>query len=230
MKILKSKRKNLEIKAAQLIAKKINKYLKTQKQVILGIPGGRSVIGIFDLLKHQKIPWEKVHIFMVDERLAPPDSEENNFNQAYNIFLEYLTKQKLLPNKNLHPYTYFNLSEKEGINAYKKELREISHHYDIVLLSSGEDGHVGSLFPNHETIKSREEFFVTTKTAPKPPPKRISASKNLLQKSQTALLLFFGEAKRQAYENFLNKELSVIDCPAKLINEIEDSYVFSDLN
>ena len=55
MKIIKDKKKVLEIKAAQIISFKIRKLLKTQDNVILGIPGGRSVRGIFELLKKQRI-------------------------------------------------------------------------------------------------------------------------------------------------------------------------------
>ena len=38
-------------KAADIIAQSINKLLNTQRQVVLGIPGGRSVSGIFKKLK-----------------------------------------------------------------------------------------------------------------------------------------------------------------------------------
>ena len=228
MKIIKDKRKELEIKAAILIERKIHEYLKTQSKVVLGIPGGRSVQGIFSLLKHQKIPWEKVHIFMVDERLGK-DNQEENFNQAYNSFIEYLEKQKLLLSNNVHPYTYFNIPEKKALEAYKSELRVLSHRYDIVLLSSGEDGHVGSLFPNHDSVNDPSDFFIITENAPKQPPKRLTASRKILQKSQTALLLFFGEEKAKAYKNFLDKSLSIADCPAKLVNDIKDSHVFSDI-
>ena len=225
MKIINGKRKELEIKAAQLIAKKINSLLKIQERVVLAIPGGRSIIGVLDILKHEKIKWDKVHIFMVDDTIG--NDPGKNFKQAYDLLLEYLTKQKLLLSNNMHPYIYFNLPINKGLEAYKNELKLISDCYDIILLSSGEDGHVGSLFPN-SSIKDTSEFFLNIKESPKPPANRISASRKLLQKSKCALLLFFGEDKKQAYENFINNELTVIDCPAKLVNDIEDSYVYTD--
>lgn len=228
MKIIKDKRKELEIKAAILIERKIHEYLKTQKQVVLGICGGTSVKGIFELLKKQNIPWEKVHIFWVDERLVPTDSPDSNYNQSCNIFLDFLTKQKKIKTINVHPYNYFDLQIEKGLDAYKNEVREFSHHFDIVLLSSGEDGHVASLFPNHDSINNQSEFFIHVNNSPKPPKERISTSRKLLEKSKTAILLFFGEQKRQAFKNFQNQEMSVIDCPAKLVNNIQDSYVFSD--
>ena len=226
MKIINGKRKELEVKAAQLISKKINSLLKTQDKVVFAIPGGRSIVGVLNILKHEKINWNKVHIFMVDDTTG--DYSQKNFKQAYDVFLEYLTKQKLLLSNNLHPYIYFNLPANKGLGAYKNELKLISDCYDIILLSSGEDGHVGSLFPN-SSVKDPSEFFVNVKESPKPPANRISASRRLLQKSKCALLLFFGEEKREAYENFMNNKLTIADCPAKLVNSIEDSYVFTDL-
>lgn len=229
MKIIQNKRKELEIKAANQITQKIHEYLKTQPHVVFAIPGGRSILGIFSLLKHQNISWEKVHIFMADERLVSPDSSDTNFRQAEKEFLEYLVKQNKLPRKNLHPYTYFNFPDEKGLEAYKNELKEISDKFDILLLSSGEDGHVGSLFPHHPSIKDPSEFFIISKDTPKPPTKRLAASRKLLEKSKTAILLFFGETKAQAFKNFQDKNLSIIDCPAKLVQSIQDSHVFLDI-
>ena len=230
MKIIYGRRTESEIKVANLITKKIHEHLKSQKKIILGIPGGKSVSNIFSLLKHQNIPWEKVHIFMIDERLSKTDDSKSNFKQAEKEFLEYLVKQNKIPRTNLHPYTYFNFPDEKGIQAYRNELKEISDKYDIILLSSGEDGHVASLYPNHESIKDQSEFFIIVKNSPKPPPKRLSASRKLLTKSKTSILLFFGESKKLAFKNFRDNYQGVYDCPAKLINLIEDSYVFTDLS
>ena len=228
MKIINAKREELEIKAVNLIASKIHEYLKTQPRVVFAIPGGRSISRIFSLLKHQNIPWGKVHIFMVDERLANSDNSDNNFKQAEKDFLEYLVRQNKLPGINLHPYTYFNFPAEKGLEAYKNELKELSDSFDIVLLSSGEDGHVGALFPHH-SIKNPSDFFVIFNDSPKPPAKRLTSSRKLLEKSKTVILLFFGEEKAKAFKNFQDSKLSILDCPAKLVYKIEDSHVFSDL-
>ncbi|MDO8508260.1 MAG: 6-phosphogluconolactonase [Nanoarchaeota archaeon] len=228
MDIIKDKRKEIEIKVANLIAKKIHDYLKTQSQVVLAIPGGNSVSGIFSLLKHQHIPWRRVHIFMVDERLVSLDHPDNNFRQAEKNFLEYLVKQKKISKINLHPYIYFNFPNEQGVNAYKNELKEISDNFDITLLSSGVDGHVAALFPHH-SVKNSSDFFITLNDSPKPPPNRLTASRKFIQKSKTVILLFLGESKSQALKDFQNPKLSIIDCPAKLVQSVEDSHIFTDI-
>jgi 6-phosphogluconolactonase len=229
MKTLKSTRKNLELKAAQLIARKIREYLKNQNQVTIAIPGGTSVTGIFKLLLKQKILWKKVHIFMIDERLVSTSHQDSNFLLAKNTFIDFLTENYILPKANAHPFIYYKLPKEQAIKAYKNELREISHHFDIILLSSGEDGHVGALYPNNETINSPNEFYLITHKSPKPPLKRVTASRKLMQKSRTAIILFFGKKKQHAYKNFQNPQMSIQDCPAKLVKTIEDSYVLTDI-
>lgn len=230
MKLIKGSKKEIEIKAVNIIVRRIRELLKTKDNVVLGIPGGKSVSGILDLLKSQKIPWQKIHIFMIDERPVPLTNSESNFGQAKKIFLDYLTEQYIIPKQNTHPYIYYNLEGNLGTKAYKRELRKISDSYDIAILSAGEDSHIASLFPNHESIKNFSEFFINVANSPKPPKKRMSASKKLLQKSQTAILLFMGEEKRDALNKFLDNRLSINECPAKLINEIRDSYALTDIN
>ena len=228
MKIIKGKRKSLEVKAAQLIGEKIRQLAKDKEKIVFAVPGGNSIVSILKLLKTQKIPWHKVHLFMVDEVLLPLNHPKSNYGQAYSILLEYLTKQYKMPKENLHPYDFFNFPPEQGTEAYKNELREISHHFDLVLLSSGEDGHIGSLFPNY-SIKDTSDSYIYIDNSPKLPKKRISASAKLLSKSHSSILLFFGGTKKQAYKNFLNKEFSVLDCPAKIVSNIEESYVFTDI-
>lgn len=230
MKIIQEKRNKLEIKASQLIASKIKDYAKSQDKVVLGIPGGRSVSGIFQLLKNQNLPWHKVHIFMIDERLVSIDHPDSNFGLADKEFISFLINKNILPRKNIHPYIYFNMPQKQGTNAYKNELRELSRNYDIILLSSGEDGHIASLFPNHSSIKNPSSFFISVEDAPKLPKRRMTASRKLLERSKTSILLFLGEEKQRAFNNFQNRSMDTTDCPAKLVRKIEDSYVFVDVN
>ncbi|HLC81489.1 MAG TPA: hypothetical protein VJH68_02425 [Candidatus Nanoarchaeia archaeon] len=44
-----------------------------------------------------------------------------------------------------------------------------------------------------------------------------------------AFLSFYGEGKGDAYEKFQDQSLSIINCPAKLINEVKEGYVVTDL-
>ncbi|MEA2037355.1 MAG: 6-phosphogluconolactonase [Nanoarchaeota archaeon] len=215
----------LSNKAADIIEKSVNSLLLNQEKVVLAVPGGRSVAGIFNHLKEKNISWNKVHIFIVDERLVTIDDPESNFRLAKECFLGELIDKGVLPSENVHPFIVDS-----GIANYEEELKNNGGKYDIILLSSGEDGHVGALYPEHDSIKNDSDFFISMDNSPKPPPNRMSASLKLLTNAKIAILLFFGEGKKDAYRKFLDKDIDVSLCPAKLISNINESYVLTNID
>jgi 6-phosphogluconolactonase len=194
-----------------------------QKEVVIGVPGGRNITPILNYLIKEKLPWEKIHIFMVDERLVPIDNEESNFRLIKEILNHFI------PKENLHPFIYDSESSYFGIKSYEDEINKYGGDFDIVLVSAGEDGHIASLYPNHPSISDNSEHYIFVDNSPKPPLRRMSASKNMILRSKIGIVLFYGEIKREAYLNFLNKELDYTNCPAKLLSELSESYVITNL-
>lgn len=229
-KIILDIKENLDKIALEIITTSIINILNKQEMLVLGVPGGRSVVGIFHLLKEaEDIPWEKVHIFMVDERFVALNNEESNFKLVKEIFTDKLIKKDKLYELNVHPFIMNKSMSDFGISEYENELKKIGSAYDIILLSIGEDGHVASLFPNHHSIKNDAPFYLLLNDSPKPPQKRMTISKNLLIKSKVAIVLVTGENKRTAYYKFLNSNLDIIDCPARLVLQIKNSYLLTNL-
>jgi len=209
---------------AERLDKAIHGILTQQKSLVLGIPGGRSVAGIFQQMLYRKIPWKKIHIFMVDERQVHLKDKESNYKLARDTFITQLIDDDKIHLNNIHPYRL-----NDGIKIYQKELEEYGGRYDIILLSSGEDGHIGAIYPNHHSFDDESEYYIKMDDSPKPPPERISMSRKMLLKSQCAMLLFLGEGKRQAYERFHDMNVSFRECPAKLVWQIPDSVILTDL-
>ena len=222
-------KEEIDNKGAIIIEDAINALLKQQDKVVLAIPGGRSVSGIFEKLKTKAIDWQKVHIFMIDERLVDISDPESNFLLAKKSFLNELFDSAKMPETNAHPFIFNHNISDYGTGNYEQELRSIGGKYDIILLSSGEDGHVGALYPHHHSISNCAEYFITMVDSPKLPCERISSSLNLLLTAKYGILLFLGEAKQAALNSFLNKNLNIEDCPAKLVDKIPDSWVLTDL-
>ncbi len=215
--------KNIFYKASEIICQSINKMLKEKEKVIFGTAGGNSIYCVLKFLIKKPIEWEEVHVFMVDERLVPIDHNDSNFR---------MIKQQLInviPEQNLHPFIYIDNKTNYGIPKYKNELKKYSDNYDIILLSSGEDGHIGSLFPNHQSIKNQSQFFIYVYNSPKPPPRRMSMSKKMILRSNISFLMVIGEDKKPAYRKYLDKNQDYIKCPSKLIDEINESYIFTDI-
>jgi 6-phosphogluconolactonase len=231
MKLIRANNRNeLSLYGADIITDKISELLSKQKRVILAIAGGRSVSGIFQILKKKaNINWSKVHIFMVDEKLVSLKSPDSNYKLAYENFIESLIEIGRIPEQNVHPFIYDKYAEDKGVGKYKEELDKLGGKYDILLLSSGEDGHIGAIYSNHIGLTSKEPF-ITMDDGVKPPKDRMTMTKSLLLKSQVGVLLFLGDIKKLAFNKFMDDEISEEQCPAKLVKRIKDSFVITDIN
>lgn len=223
------KRDEMELKAADIIASSISELIKKNGRVVLAVPGGRSVSGIFQILSEQDIDWSKVHLFMVDERLVPLSHPESNYNLVKDAFGDLLS-EGLMDSKNLHPFIMDESKSDFGISNYSNILNSLGGHYDIILLSSGEDGHVGALFPDHHSVKDDSEMFLIMDDSPKPPPNRMTSSRNLILKSNKAVVVFFGEAKRKALEKFYDDSIKEESCPVKYLAKVPECHVLSDIS
>lgn len=221
--IIKGERAVLEKKAARILAESIQQTLDERNQVFCAVPGGRSVANVLRQLEQESIDWSKVHFFMVDERLVPLDHPESNFRFVASCIESFADKN------NLHPFPQ-NLSDSNAaLNSYNRLLQDYGGHFDLVLLSSGEDGHIASIFPDHETVSSDDPLYILTGNAPKPPPGRVTASIKLIRSSQIALLLFFGTEKQHAFTMYLDEQVPLHRCPAKVVTMIPKHYVFTDV-
>ena len=195
--------------------------------VTLALPGGNSVKDIYAELKTiEDSVWKKIHIFLVDERVVKITDPDSNFKLIWESFASSLVKKKLLPLENVHA---LKLDEDHGVKKYKEILDKFGGQFDIVLVSSGEDGHIAALFPNHKALKITGKQFIYLNDSPKPPSERITSSIELIHGAKLLILLFLGENKRQAFNNFNNDKIPILDCPAKIAIKMKNSIVYTDL-
>lgn len=212
------------------LCEKIRAKLADRQQVNLAVPGGRSVMKIFQVMKGEALDWHRVHFFIIDERLVPIDHTDSNYKLLLDNFVIPLVQEGRIATGNAHPFIVNSLQGDRGARNYERLLSEQGFRYDIILLSSGEDGHVGALYPHHHSISDSHHGFIVMDDSPKPPPERMTSSLSLMQTADSAILLFCGEAKREAYEKFNDVTISLTACPAKLVQTIKDAAVFTDLD
>jgi 6-phosphogluconolactonase len=216
-------------RAAQHLCAKLRELLVSQRQVNLAVPGGRSVAKIFSEMLQEEVDWQRVQLFIVDERLVPLDHPESNFKLLREHLINPLVKAGRIVAENAHPFIFNSADPEESIREYERILGEHGLRYDVILLSAGEDGHVGALYPNHHSLADSHHGYILMDDSPKPPPERMTSSFALLQTAAVAVILFVGEAKREAFKQFSNPETPIDACPAKLVRAISDTTVFTDL-
>ena len=202
--------------------------LAERGRAVLAVPGGRSVARVFGAMREERLEWGRVHVFLVDERLVPTDHPDSNFRLLREHLVDPLAREGRTP-PNAHPFPVDIPDPERAAREYGRSLAELGSRFDVVLLSSGEDGHVASLFPDHHSVMDARHGFLVMDDAPKPPPGRMSASASLVRACGVGILLFAGRSKAAAFARFSDPSASVSSCPAKLVLRMESPFVFTDL-
>jgi 6-phosphogluconolactonase len=130
------------------------------------LTGGSSPQQLYRLLAsdeyRSRIPWDRVHWFIGDERFVGADDVLNNMGAARKIFLD-----RQAPAANVHPIATDTGSPEEAAARYEGELKSFYGAddldparplFDLVLMGVGPDGHTASLFPGYPAIEESERW------------------------------------------------------------------------
>jgi 6-phosphogluconolactonase len=137
-------------------------------RVAICLTGGSSPKQLYQLLAtgayRSRIPWDRVHWFIGDERFVPADDPLNNMRMARRIFLD-----RHAPASNIHPIPTDTANPEQAARRYENELRSFYGAnqldstrplFDVVLMGVGPDGHTASLFPDYPAIEETERWVV----------------------------------------------------------------------
>jgi 6-phosphogluconolactonase len=132
--------------AAELILEDCAETLRSRADsYTLGLSGGRTPRLMFQAMAGLPLPWSQVHIFQVDERVAPVGSEDRNFTHLTDRLLELVE----IPSENVHPMPVGPEDLVSACCSYERELQRITGGapLDLLQLGLGDDGHTASLAP-----------------------------------------------------------------------------------
>lgn len=141
---------------------------KNSDRVAICLTGGSSPKQLYELLGSEsyrgKIPWERVHWFIGDERFVPASNSLNNMLMARRAFLN-----RWAPLVNIHPMATAAADPDEAAHRYETELKSFYGAssldparplFDVVLMGVGPDGHTASLFPGYPALAETERWVV----------------------------------------------------------------------
>jgi 6-phosphogluconolactonase len=132
--------------AAELIAEDCRRVLAERPDsYTLGLSGGKTPPLMFDALVGLPMPWHRVHVFQVDERVAPAGSEDRNFTQLSDRLLAHVE----IPGENVHPMPVESDDLELACRRYEEAMRRVTSGapLDLLQLGLGDDGHTASLAP-----------------------------------------------------------------------------------
>jgi len=200
---------------AELVVRRFVELVKEaaagKERVAVALCGGRSPAQAYRLLAGSELPWERVELFLTDERCVPADDP-----QANGALVRSLLLRERAAAATLHEVAG-ELGPQEAAARYEALLAErLEGGLDLVVLGIGEDGHIASLFPGHPALRCEPGRRVAAvEGAPKPPPERVSLTLEMLRAARHALLIATGQVKAAALAQALAPPSELV--PASLL-------------
>ncbi len=184
------------------------------------LTGGSSPQGLYRLLAaapwRSKVPWDRVHWFMGDDRFVPEGDPLSNMGAARSAFLSRVGA----PRQNVHPISTAASDPDTAAKLYEDELKTFYGAdrfdparplFDLVLMGLGSDGHTASLFPRSPALNEKERWVVgIAQAGMEPYVPRVTLTFPALASSREMLFLVDGADKRK----ILSRVLSGDDLPA----------------
>lgn len=221
----------------------------------LALSGGSSPIALFKLWREEylnKILWEKIDFYFVDERCVAPDNTESNFGMAQRELFRYLPlKEGQIfridgeKDSEEEAVTYSNLllSRLPVIevvaDVFKGEIfsPEVVRMpvFDFVIAGIGDDAHTSSIFPgNVNLLYSSKSYEVAV--SPYNEQKRVAMTGTALLSAAYVAYFAQGPSKKniiekvlslQANKNIETKSYTITNFPvANLLRRAHNSKVF----
>jgi len=147
--------------AAKLIAAEARAAVAARGRFLMAVSGGKTPWAMLKDLAAEDVPWANVHIFQVDERLAPDGDPDRNLTHLHASLLG----DAPIPLENIHAMPVTSADPAQGVRDYEETLATWSGQppvLDLVHLGLGADGHTASLVPDDSVLTCRDRDVALT--------------------------------------------------------------------
>src|SRR5262245_59197569 len=165
----------------------------------LALSGGTTPQLLYERLMYdpdfRQLPWQRTHLWLVDERCVPFDDARSNFRMINEIIVQHSD----IPREQVHAIPAMSES---ADTEYEAQLREVlqwrepgEDRLDFVLLGMGPDGHTASLFPHHEALAEEKRLVRRVHALNAVPPQRVTMTYPLINAARVIAVLATGAGK-----------------------------------
>jgi len=137
--------------AANAIAADARAAAAERGRFLMAVSGGRTPWIMMRALAGEKLPWPQVHIFQVDERIAPGGDADRNLTHLRQSLLGH---SPITPEQ-IHAMPVESSDLEKAAKEYAGLLSEFAGsppELDLIHLGLGPDGHTASLIPGDSVL------------------------------------------------------------------------------
>jgi 6-phosphogluconolactonase len=171
--------------------------LQRQARFAVAVPGGSVATAVFPRLAELSLPWDRLDLTFVDERVVPVSDPDSNRGAVEAEWIDRLgaTRPRLIapPVERVDPDVVAASWQLALVDALGSPPR-----LDLVILGMGSDGHVASLFAGHPLLDRRGAWTAGLTDSPKPPPARVTLTLDALAAAAEIWVVAFGGEKAAA--------------------------------
>jgi len=211
-------------RAARHFTEQIESAVAARGVARVAISGGSTPKAAFQRMAapalpwRERIPWQALELFWVDERAVPPDHAESN----YRMTREALLDQVSIPASHIHriegelePEAAADCYESDLRNSFRLEGAEMPR-FDLIALGMGDDGHTASIFPHTAAIYELGRLAVAN-YVPQKESWRITLTWPVINQARSIFFLLGGAEKAERVREVFLGPRDVERLPSQLI-------------
>ena len=214
--------------AVQEISSFIRLVIENKDRCRISLAGGSTPANVYKLLGKQELSWDKVDVFLGDERWIEQTNEMSN---------AFMIRNTLLLSSPGSQANFYSVATTECANPqasadlYHTQLQNFfassPPEFDLILLGLGDDGHTASLFPYSDSLKVTDKWSTTSFGKGLP---RVTLTSPVLSSAKQVLFLVSGSNKKEALKRLLDPLEAVDRTPAKLVKTNSEIIILSDID
>ncbi len=192
--------------AALYIADRIRESVAKKGFFTMAVSGGRTPWQMIKELAKEELPWEKVFLFQVDERVAPDGHADRNLTQLFNS----IQGTPLVTRLNIFPMHVIAENLQEACDQYAENIKLITEtgKLDLIHLGIGTDGHTASLIPGDAVLDVQDQAVAMT-SDPYQGRDRMTLTYPLINQAEKILWIITGKEKAEMLSRLISQDPTI---------------------
>jgi 6-phosphogluconolactonase len=173
-------------RGAELVASLIRDAVGSSGRCTFAVSGGHTPWAMFDRLRALSVPWDRLALYQVDERVAPEGDPDRN--------LTHLVAS--LPADGASDVHPMPVNAEDLDRSAAEYAASLPDRFDLVHLGLGPDGHTASLVPDDPVLEVRDRDVALTE--PYQGHRRMTLTYPVLDRAAVVIWLITGADKADA--------------------------------